>query len=346
MAHGATGPTGSRTKIPVSLPGFYQMNETPKRLAPTRETCRELFLKSGNLCAFPGCPALVSDEQGNFTGQICHIQAAEPGGARFNPDMTNEERRHVSNLMLMCYPHHQITNDTQSYSIFVLRDMKAAHERLFSGADRAMRERFAKLKWRTLVGAGAAAGISLDEFAHQVKSFLQELVGPLRAKRETPLRRDLERTLRRVQAGVVFHYSRDPLHIAIGNQLLLLFRDAGWQTTELDQPPRHQGGRLLDFDHCMLMLFIVPETEQAGNARKVIDDFFSLCGFSHVAQDEETLRARHRSLIRFSVPVVVHHKEDSLDPPPDQHTPGAIGKKSEIIQIQSDELADRPPTEG
>lgn len=31
------------------------MAETPKRLAPTRDTLRELYLKSGNRCAFPEC---------------------------------------------------------------------------------------------------------------------------------------------------------------------------------------------------------------------------------------------------------------------------------------------------
>jgi hypothetical protein len=31
------------------------MTEKAKRLAPTPQTLREVFLKSGNLCAFPGC---------------------------------------------------------------------------------------------------------------------------------------------------------------------------------------------------------------------------------------------------------------------------------------------------
>jgi hypothetical protein len=59
---------------------------------PTRatyKTYREVFLKSGNVWAFPGCDALLMDEDGNFVGQICHIEAAEPGGERFNPAMTN-----------------------------------------------------------------------------------------------------------------------------------------------------------------------------------------------------------------------------------------------------------------
>jgi hypothetical protein len=126
------------------------MTEEPKRLAPTGGTLRELFLKSGNLCAFPNCPALMMDQQGVFIGQLCHIEAAEPGGERFNDKMSNEERRHVSNLMLMCYPHHQVTNDVAAYPVSRLREMKEEHEARFSRADRAILERLTD--W-TLAGA-------------------------------------------------------------------------------------------------------------------------------------------------------------------------------------------------
>jgi hypothetical protein len=117
------------------------MKEEPKRLTPKPETLRELFLKSGNLCAFPNCTALMMNEQGVFIGQLCHIEAAEAGGERFNPDMTNEGRRAPANLMLMCYPHHQITNDVKKYPVSKLRKMKQEHERRFSAPDRAILER-------------------------------------------------------------------------------------------------------------------------------------------------------------------------------------------------------------
>lgn len=59
----------------------------------------ELYLKSGNQRAFPGGYNAMVDDNGNFIGQICHIEAAEAGGERFNPNMTNEERRSFDNLM-------------------------------------------------------------------------------------------------------------------------------------------------------------------------------------------------------------------------------------------------------
>jgi hypothetical protein len=117
-----------------------ETTEKAKRLAPKGETLRELFLKSGNLCTFPGCGRLMMDADGTFVGQVCHIEAAEEEGERFNPNMTNEQRRHVSNLMLMCYEHHQKTNNVAEYTVKRLRQMKADHERRFSRPDRAILE--------------------------------------------------------------------------------------------------------------------------------------------------------------------------------------------------------------
>lgn len=121
--------------------------EVPKRLAPRGETLRELFLRSGKICAFPGCAALMMDEKGNFIGQLCHIEAAEPGGERFNHLMTNEQRRHVSNLLLMCYPHHVETNDTAVFTVDRMQQIKADHESRFSDPGRVI---LAQLKdWTT-----------------------------------------------------------------------------------------------------------------------------------------------------------------------------------------------------
>lgn len=113
-----------------------QVIEKAKRLAPTLDTLRELYLKSGNLCAFPGCGQVMMDAEGTFVGQICHIEAAEEGGERFNPAQSNEERRSFSNLMLMCYAHHQKTNDVTVYDVETLRRMKAEHEEKFSDPGR------------------------------------------------------------------------------------------------------------------------------------------------------------------------------------------------------------------
>lgn len=107
--------------------------EIVKRLNPTKNVLRELYLKSGNRCAYPGCGRNILNDNGDFVGQICHIEAAMPGGERFNKNQTNEERRSVSNLMIMCYEHHIETNNVAEYSVDRLKEMKKNHEQTFGG---------------------------------------------------------------------------------------------------------------------------------------------------------------------------------------------------------------------
>ena len=98
--------------------------EEPVRLAPRVDTVRRLYLLSGNLCAFPNCNQLMYDENENFVGKICHIEAAMPGGERFNPNMTNEERRKFENLVLMCEQHHIETNKVHEYPVVKMKEIK------------------------------------------------------------------------------------------------------------------------------------------------------------------------------------------------------------------------------
>jgi len=115
-----------------------------KRKTPDKDTLRELHLKSGNLCAFPGCTHLMMNKDGEFIGQICHIEAAEEGGQRFNPAMTDDERAAFPNLMLMCYEHHVVTNNVKEFPVQRLQAMKAEHEAKFTDPSRAMVEGYTK----------------------------------------------------------------------------------------------------------------------------------------------------------------------------------------------------------
>lgn len=101
------------------------------RRSPKLDVVRALFARSGNRCAFPGCTAHLVNERNLFVGQICHIEAAEPGGERYNPQQTDDERRDYQNLILMCYPHHVETNDIEVYTVERLKLMKEHHERGF-----------------------------------------------------------------------------------------------------------------------------------------------------------------------------------------------------------------------
>lgn len=117
------------------------MVEEAKRLAPTSETLRRLFLTSGNLCAYPGCAHLLMNEAGVFIAQLCHIEAAEKGGQRFNRLMSNEQRRAFENLLMLCHAHHKITDDVDEYPVERLKQIKADHEKRFSNPQRAILEK-------------------------------------------------------------------------------------------------------------------------------------------------------------------------------------------------------------
>jgi len=100
-----------------------------KRLNPTADTKRALFLLSMNQCAFPECKHNIIDINNQFIGEICHIEAANEGGERFNINQFNEERRHISNLILMCPIHHKITNNTNIYNVKKMIEIKLKHEK-------------------------------------------------------------------------------------------------------------------------------------------------------------------------------------------------------------------------
>lgn len=114
------------------------MAPSAKRLTPRGEVLKELFLKSGNLCAYPNCKNLMMNAAGKFIGQLCHIEAAEAGGQRFNVAQTDEQRREFGNLLLLCYEHHQVTNDVLQFPVAKMREIKADHEARFTNPHRAI----------------------------------------------------------------------------------------------------------------------------------------------------------------------------------------------------------------
>jgi hypothetical protein len=97
-----------------------------------RTTIRNLDTLSSNQCAAPGCtkPLIASDGE-TIISKICHIEAASDDGPRFNPRMTDEDRRHFSNLILLCDEHHRIIDNKANenkYPVELLKKWKEDHE--------------------------------------------------------------------------------------------------------------------------------------------------------------------------------------------------------------------------
>lgn len=105
------------------------------RLTPKTDVLRALFARSGNQCAFPGCTHILIDEDNQFIAQVCHIEAALTGGERYNPNMSDEQRRSYENLVIFCYPHHIKTDDVNKYPVERLSQIKRDHEQQFLKSD-------------------------------------------------------------------------------------------------------------------------------------------------------------------------------------------------------------------
>src|SRR5271157_5396723 len=104
---------------------------------PTPSTIKRLYAVSSNRCAFSKCPNTLVDEQsGKVTGRICHIKGEKEGSARYDEDQSEDERRSFDNLVLMCPIHHDvIDDDTESYTVERLYQIKQTHESQFNTLD-------------------------------------------------------------------------------------------------------------------------------------------------------------------------------------------------------------------
>src|SRR5690242_19998701 len=101
------------------------------RKQPTPSTIKQLFALSGNICANPECTNLLTKGD-TVLGEICHIEAAEPDGPRYNSKSNDEYRRSFENLMLLCTTCHTIIDRNEDlYPVEQLRIWKAEHERKF-----------------------------------------------------------------------------------------------------------------------------------------------------------------------------------------------------------------------
>ena len=53
-------------------------------MAPSPKTIKRLFSLSKNECAYPRCSNVLVNQTGNIIGEMCHINARNPGGPRYD----------------------------------------------------------------------------------------------------------------------------------------------------------------------------------------------------------------------------------------------------------------------
>jgi hypothetical protein len=106
-------------------------------------TIRRLDKLSGNQCAEPSCEKnLIAEDGQSIISKICHIEAASKNGPRWNENMTDDDRRDFSNLILLCDEHHTIIDNKvneRRFPVSLLKKWKTEHEakilKLISGSN-------------------------------------------------------------------------------------------------------------------------------------------------------------------------------------------------------------------
>ncbi len=96
-------------------------------------TKKKLFALSGNQCCYPGCNERVYKlEDEALLGEICHIKAVNPTGARYDPELPEEQVNTYDNLIILCPNHHTIIDKNEGkYSAQILKSWKEEHESKF-----------------------------------------------------------------------------------------------------------------------------------------------------------------------------------------------------------------------
>lgn len=94
-------------------------------------TRRMLYARSGNMCAMYGCNNVLINENTSNISEICHIEAVNDDGVRYNDNLTDEEVNSYDNLVLLCPRCHAIVDNKANESIYTveyLKEMKRIHE--------------------------------------------------------------------------------------------------------------------------------------------------------------------------------------------------------------------------
>lgn len=83
---------------------------------------RMLYANSGNQCAICGSQ-LIYDNTTNAS-EICHIEAVNNDGARYNPNLTDEYVNSYENLILLCPTCHTIVDNKLNESVYTVEYLK------------------------------------------------------------------------------------------------------------------------------------------------------------------------------------------------------------------------------
>lgn len=105
-------------------------------MAITNKTRKILWGRSGNRCAICRRELVVDatalDDE-SVVGEECHIVSGKGQGPRYNSSFPSDQLDESKNLILLCRVHHKMVDDQfETYTVDVLRSLKANHEKWVS----------------------------------------------------------------------------------------------------------------------------------------------------------------------------------------------------------------------
>ena len=107
-----------------------------------------LAFRSGDRCAFSGCPRQLTIDapiggDSVVIGEAAHIAGENSTAARYDPTMDDTTRNHYNNLVYLCGDHHtQIDKQQKHFSVDTLLRLKTEHE---TKVRKAMDDAFAQI---------------------------------------------------------------------------------------------------------------------------------------------------------------------------------------------------------
>ncbi len=96
------------------------------------KTQRILFAQSAGICSMPDCnnPIIITEinNEKSSIAELAHIEAYNPDGARFNPNLSEDERNYEKNIIVVCKNCHKKIDDfPEIYTVEKLKQIKQEH---------------------------------------------------------------------------------------------------------------------------------------------------------------------------------------------------------------------------
>jgi len=114
---------------------------------------------------------VLINANGTLVADVCHIKAEKPGGPRFDPKLSEEERRAAANLILLCNTCHSLVDrEPTEYTVKVLTKWKRDREKRFAAVGDTLRQRYVA----EIVDDADATDITLPRNLKRYKRFLSK----------------------------------------------------------------------------------------------------------------------------------------------------------------------------